>query len=64
MRAQVREILEKSVDALPENFRTVFVIRALEEMTVDEVAACLDIPEATVRTRYFRALHYTRRAQI
>jgi RNA polymerase sigma-70 factor (ECF subfamily) len=33
----------------------VFVLRALEEMTVEETAACLDIPDATVRTRYFRA---------
>jgi RNA polymerase sigma-70 factor (ECF subfamily) len=33
----------------------VFVLRALEEMTVEEAAAALGIPEATVRTRFFRA---------
>ena len=33
----------------------VFVLRAVEEMTVEEVADCLGIPPATVRTRYFRA---------
>jgi len=31
------------------------MLRALEEMSVDEVANVLEIPEATVRTRYFRA---------
>jgi len=55
MRAQVRDLLEKTVDALPDVFRTVFVLRALEEMSVEEVAACLGIPEVTVRTRFFRA---------
>ncbi|MEO8407739.1 MAG: RNA polymerase sigma factor, partial [Oxalobacteraceae bacterium] len=55
MRAQMRHLLEKKIDALPDAFRTVFVLRALEEMSGEEVAACLDIPEATVRTRFFRA---------
>ena len=55
MRADARRLLETKIDALPEAFRTVFVLRALEEMTVEETAACLGIPEATVRTRFFRA---------
>lgn len=52
---EVRRILEKRVDALPDLYRAVFVLRAIEEMTVEETAAALDIPEATVRTRFFRA---------
>ncbi len=32
-----------------------FVLRAVEEMTVEEAATALGIPEATVRTRFFRA---------
>jgi RNA polymerase sigma-70 factor (ECF subfamily) len=55
MRSQARDLLEKSLDALPDAFRTVFMLRAVEEMTGEEVAACLGIPEATVRTRFFRA---------
>jgi RNA polymerase sigma-70 factor (ECF subfamily) len=55
MRAQARQLLESSIDALPEAFRTVFVLRAVEEMSGEEVARCLDIPEATVRSRFFRA---------
>lgn len=62
MRAETRRLLEKKIDALPDAFRTVFVLRALEEMTVEETAACLNIPEATVRTRFFRARSLLREA--
>lgn len=54
-RAQLRRLLEARIDRLPEAFRTVFVLRAVEEMSVEEVAQALAIPEATVRTRLFRA---------
>ena len=40
---------------LPEAFRTVFMLRAVEELSVEEVSDALQLPEATVRTRYFRA---------
>jgi RNA polymerase sigma-70 factor (ECF subfamily) len=55
MRNQTRALIERRIDALPEVFRTVFVLRALEELSVEETAASLGIPEATVRTRFFRA---------
>lgn len=51
----LRRLLEKRIDALPDAYRAVFVLRALEELSVEETAAALDLPEATVRTRYFRA---------
>jgi RNA polymerase sigma-70 factor (ECF subfamily) len=40
---------------LPEGFRSVFILRAVEEMSVEDVAAVLDLPAVTVRTRLFRA---------
>ncbi len=55
LRAETRRIMEAKIDALPDAFRTVFVLRAVEELSVEETAAALDIPEATVRTRFFRA---------
>jgi len=54
-RAELRRLLERKIDALPEQFRTVFMMRDVEELSVEETAASLDIPEATVRTRAFRA---------
>jgi RNA polymerase sigma-70 factor (ECF subfamily) len=55
MRAQARHLIQRSVEALPSTFRTVFLMRAVEEMSVHETAVALDIPPSTVRTRYFRA---------
>lgn len=55
IRAQMRELLEQKLDQLPAAFRTVFVLRSVEDMSVEETARCLDIPEATVRSRHFRA---------
>ncbi|MEO6023143.1 MAG: RNA polymerase sigma factor [Burkholderiales bacterium] len=62
LRAETRRLIEAKIDLLPDAFRAVFVLRALEEMTVEEVAACLGIPPATVRTRYFRARGLLREA--
>jgi RNA polymerase sigma-70 factor (ECF subfamily) len=61
-RAEMRRLLETRIDQLPDAFRTVFVLRALEEMSVEEAAVCLGIPQATVRTRYFRAKGLLREA--
>ena len=55
IRAQTRALIERGIDALPEAFRMVFILRALEELSVEETAASLGIPETTVRTRFFRA---------
>ncbi len=62
LRAQTRRLIETGIDKLPAAFRTVFVLRAVEELTVEETAATLDIPAATVRTRYFRARAMLREA--
>jgi RNA polymerase sigma-70 factor (ECF subfamily) len=55
MRTQVRQQIEARIDTLPDQFRTVFMLRGVEELSVEEVAAVLEIPEATVRSRFFRA---------
>jgi len=54
-RTEMRRLIERKIDELPEAYRTVFVLREVEDMTVDEAAAALGIPAATVRSRLFRA---------
>lgn len=54
-RSEVRQLIEARIDLLPDAFRTVFMLRAVQELTVEETAAALGIDEATVRTRFFRA---------
>ncbi len=53
--AHARALLEHAIDALPENFRMVFVLRVVEGLDVRETAESLDINSTTVRTRLFRA---------
>jgi RNA polymerase sigma-70 factor (ECF subfamily) len=62
MRGEVRRILELKIDELPEQFRVVFMLREVEELSVEETAECLDLPPATVRTRAFRARALLREA--
>lgn len=61
-RRQIRALIESKLDELPESFRLVFVLRSVEDMSVEETARILDIPEATVRSRYFRAKALLREA--
>jgi RNA polymerase sigma-70 factor (ECF subfamily) len=50
-----RQQLEDAIDALPEVFRTVLVLRVVEDLSGVEVAVCLGLNETTVRTRLYRA---------
>jgi RNA polymerase sigma-70 factor (ECF subfamily) len=52
---EMRALLEPAIDALPDDFRAVFVLRAVEELSGAETAEILGIPEETVKTRLFRA---------
>ncbi|NOZ53721.1 MAG: RNA polymerase sigma factor [Gammaproteobacteria bacterium] len=52
---QVKKLLEDSIDKLPDSFRSVFMLRAIERCSVREAAEILEIQEATVKTRYYRA---------
>jgi RNA polymerase sigma-70 factor (ECF subfamily) len=62
LRAEIRRLLERRIDELPMTFRAVFVLREVEEMSVEETASALGIPAATVRTRLFRARALLRQA--
>ncbi len=53
--SQLRQVLEDCIDELPDAFRTVFMMRAVEQCSVQSVAEILDIKEATVKTRFHRA---------
>lgn len=53
--AEIIGRIEKAIDHLPEGFRTVFMLRELEGMSIDETASILEIKPATVKTRLHRA---------
>lgn len=52
---QLRQMLEAAIARLPDSFRTVFVLREIEHLSVADVAESLGIPAATVKTRHLRA---------
>ncbi|MBZ5684731.1 MAG: RNA polymerase sigma factor [Acidobacteriia bacterium] len=53
--AQIGAVLEKLIAALPEKLRAPLILSAIQEMTPREIAATLNINEAAVRSRVFRA---------
>lgn len=54
-RGQMREILQGAIERLPAIYRSVFILRAVEDMSVEETAFCLDVSNDVVKTRFLRA---------
>ncbi len=61
-RTQVRRLLERAVDQLPDSFRMVFVLRDIEEMSIEETASQLGLRPETVKTRLHRARRLLRQS--
>ena len=55
MRKELSVVLENAIAQLPEKFRTVFVLREIERMSIEETAQALDLLPDTVKTRFLRA---------
>lgn len=58
---EIRTMLEAAVGSLPETYRTVFVLRDVEELSTAETAECLELSEEAVKTRLHRARASLRR---
>jgi RNA polymerase sigma-70 factor, ECF subfamily len=61
MRSEVGRMLEDAVQALPETYRTVFVLREIEQMSTGDTAECLGLSEEAVKTRLHRSRALLRR---
>jgi RNA polymerase sigma-70 factor (ECF subfamily) len=61
-RSEIRRLLEQAVDELPEPFRLVFVMREIEECSVEDTATSLGLKPETVKTRLHRARRMLRTA--
>jgi RNA polymerase sigma factor (sigma-70 family) len=59
---EIRRLIEGAIDDLPELFRVVFVMRDIEDMSVEETADFLGLRPATVKTRLHRARRLLRKA--
>ena len=61
-RSQIRALIEQAVDDLPEGFRMVFILRDIEEASIEETALTLGLKPETVKTRLHRARRLLREA--
>ncbi|RWO27842.1 MAG: RNA polymerase sigma factor [Mesorhizobium sp.] len=59
---QILELVERATDRLPDVYRTVFVARVIEGLSIDETAELLDVRPETVNTRLHRARALVRKA--
>jgi RNA polymerase sigma-70 factor (ECF subfamily) len=59
--SELHELLETAVGRLPQTYRSVFMLRDVEQMSTEEVARALDLTEATVKVRLHRARGMLRR---
>jgi RNA polymerase sigma-70 factor, ECF subfamily len=53
--SDVRRLLESAIDRLPDGFREVFMLRVVEQMSVEETASTLGVLAQTVKSRLHRA---------
>jgi RNA polymerase sigma-70 factor (ECF subfamily) len=61
-RTQIRRLLEQAVDELPDAFRTVFILRDVDDCSIEETATALGIKPETVKTRLHRARRLMRKS--
>ncbi|MEK1854033.1 MAG: RNA polymerase sigma factor [Phyllobacterium sp.] len=58
---QMLQLIERATDNLPDLYRTVFIARVIEGMSIEETADLLAIRPETVKTRLHRARHLLRK---
>jgi RNA polymerase sigma-70 factor (ECF subfamily) len=64
MSGDAQRIIKGAIDALPDDFRVVFLLRGVQQLSIAESAELLGIKEATVKTRFHRARSLLRHALI
>jgi RNA polymerase sigma-70 factor (ECF subfamily) len=55
MTEEIRQTVNAAIESLPEDLRTAIVLRELEGLSYEEIAATMECPVGTVRSRIFRA---------
>jgi len=52
---EIRGIVNSAIESLPEELKTAIVLRELDGLSYEEIAAAMECPVGTVRSRIFRA---------
>ena len=62
MNDELRNVLERTIDGLPVKYRSVFVMREIDDMSVEETSECLGISQTNVKVRLNRAKEMLKRS--
>ncbi len=62
VQSEAREALQQILDAMPDEFRSAFVLFEMEQLSIAEIATTLELPVGTVSSRIFRARRFFERA--
>ncbi|OJY27858.1 MAG: hypothetical protein BGO98_42160 [Myxococcales bacterium 68-20] len=62
VQSEAREALQQILDSMPDEYRSVFVLFEMEQLSTAEIATTLDLPPGTVSSRIFRARRFFERA--
>jgi len=60
IRNETKQLLEKTIDSLDSKYKAVYILREIEEMTINEISICLDIKISTTKVRLHRAKNILR----
>jgi RNA polymerase sigma-70 factor (ECF subfamily) len=52
--SETRAMVRRCIDLLPDNYRTVMILRDIEELATEEVASLLDVTSSSVKVRLHR----------
>lgn len=55
MQKEMKQLLESAIEKLPDDYRTVYIMREIEDLNVKETADCLGLSESNVKIRLHRA---------
>jgi len=55
IREEAKQLLESTIDSLDTKYRTVYVLKEIEEMSIKEISDCLNISTSNVKVRIHRA---------
>jgi RNA polymerase sigma-70 factor (ECF subfamily) len=59
--SETQMLIRKAIDALPEKYKSVVILRYLQDMSLQEISDVLDMPVTTVKTRVHRGREYLRK---
>ncbi|MBN9167065.1 MAG: sigma-70 family RNA polymerase sigma factor [Myxococcales bacterium] len=62
VQSEAHEALQQILDSMPDEYRSVFVLFEMEQLSTAEIATTLDLPPGTVSSRIFRARRFFERA--